>query len=75
MLVIHGDRDYRCPIGESLRLWSELTRRAVDARFLYFAAENHWILQPGDGIVWYETVLAFLDEHVLGRPWRRPAML
>lgn len=75
MLVIHGDRDYRCPIGESLRLWSDLVRRAVDARFLFFANENHWILQPGDAAVWYETVLAFLDEHVLGQPWKRPELI
>jgi dipeptidyl aminopeptidase/acylaminoacyl peptidase len=75
MLLIHGERDYRCPVGESLRLWSDLTRRAQNARFLWFANENHWILQPGDAVVWYETVLAFLDEHVLGRPWQRPALL
>ena len=24
MLVIHGDRDYRVPVGEALRLWSDL---------------------------------------------------
>ena len=24
MLVIHGDKDYRVPIGEALRLWYEL---------------------------------------------------
>ncbi|MHB1988177.1 MAG: S9 family peptidase [Acidimicrobiales bacterium] len=75
MLITHGDRDYRCPIGESLRLWTELTRRGVKARFLWFAGENHWILQPGDAVVWYETVLAFLEEHVLGGSWERPAMV
>jgi dipeptidyl aminopeptidase/acylaminoacyl peptidase len=75
MLIIHGERDYRCPVSESLRLWADLVRRAANARFLWFANENHWVLQPGDGIVWYETVFAFLDEHVLGRPWERPALL
>jgi len=75
MLLIHGERDYRCPVGESVRLWTDLTRRAVDARFLWFGDENHWILQPGDSVVWYETVLAFLDQHVLGEPWRQPASL
>jgi len=25
--------------------------------------------------VWYETVLAFLAEHVLGQPWQRPGLL
>ena len=25
MLVIHGDKDYRVPIGEALRLWWDLS--------------------------------------------------
>jgi hypothetical protein len=40
-----------------------------------FAAENHWVLQPGDGIVWRETVIAFLNEHVLGQGWERPSIV
>ena len=75
MLVIHGDKDYRVPIGEALRLWGELTRHAVPAKFLYFPDENHWILTPGNAIVWYQTVHAFLAEHVLGQEWRRPRLL
>lgn len=74
MLVIHGDHDYRCPVGESLRLWTDLMRRGVHARFLRFADENHWILKPGDAVVWYETVLAFLAENVLGDRWERPEL-
>ena len=31
LLVIHGDRDYRVPIGESLRLWSELAEHHAAA--------------------------------------------
>jgi hypothetical protein len=49
MLVIHGDKDYRVPIGEALRLWWDLRLRqdapeAPPHRFLYFPDENHWIL-------------------------------
>jgi dipeptidyl aminopeptidase/acylaminoacyl peptidase len=75
MLVIHGDKDYRVPIGEALHLWDDLTERGVDAKFLHFPAENHWILSPGNARVWYETVLAFLDHHVLGKDWVRPPLL
>ena len=75
MLVIHGDRDYRVPIGNSLWLWWDLVRNKVDAKFLYYPDENHWILSPGNATVWYETVLAFLAEHVLGEEWRRPETL
>jgi dipeptidyl aminopeptidase/acylaminoacyl peptidase len=75
MLVIHGDKDYRVPIGEALRLWWDLVFRSAKARFLYFPDENHWVLKPGDVQVWYETVLAFLAEHVLGEKWQRPELL
>jgi dipeptidyl aminopeptidase/acylaminoacyl peptidase len=73
MLVIHGDKDYRVPIGEALRLWWDLNSRVADPaasphRFLYFPDENHWILTPQHAGVWYRTVLSFLGTHVLGEP-------
>jgi dipeptidyl aminopeptidase/acylaminoacyl peptidase len=80
MLVVHGDKDYRVPIGEGLRLWYDLLARSgrpaaadgsTDHRFLYFPDENHWILTPQHAKVWYETVLGFLSRHVLGT--ERPA--
>jgi dipeptidyl aminopeptidase/acylaminoacyl peptidase len=53
MLVIHGDRDYRVPVGEALRLWWELLARQEDPerqphRFLYFPDENHIPLTCGN---------------------------
>lgn len=75
MLVIHGDKDYRVPIGEALRLWYELlTESRLPAaedgtsphRFLYFPSENHWVLAPQHAKLWYQVVTAFLAEHVLG---------
>jgi dipeptidyl aminopeptidase/acylaminoacyl peptidase len=75
MLVIHGDKDYRVPVSEALRLWWDLSRSGVEAKFLYFPDENHWILSPGNVRIWYETVFAFLAQHVLGQEWQRPALL
>ena len=81
MLVIHGDRDYRVPIGEALRLWAELAERAegeggeMPHKFLYFPDENHWVLTPQHAKVWYQTVLAFVDHHVLGEDWHTPELL
>ena len=75
MLVIHGDKDYRVPIGEGLRLWYDLQRSGVESQFLYYPDENHWVLKPGDAKLWYRTVWAFLDHHVLARPWERPALV
>jgi dipeptidyl aminopeptidase/acylaminoacyl peptidase len=75
VLIIHGDKDYRVPVGEALRMYSDLVGRDKEVRFLYFPDENHWILKPGDAVVWYETVLAFLAEKVLGQEWQRPELL
>jgi dipeptidyl aminopeptidase/acylaminoacyl peptidase len=81
MLVIHGDRDYRVPIGEGIRLWSDLAAHhgrddgTLPHRYLYFPDENHWILSPQNSIVWWETVFAFLAEHVLGNEFARPSNL
>lgn len=81
MFVIHGDKDYRVPIGEGLRLWYELLEKSglpMDAdgstvhRFLYFPDENHWILKPQHAKVWYQSIFAFLAEHVLGEPDAEP---
>ncbi len=75
MLVIHGDKDYRVPVSEGLRLWWDLSRHGLEAKFLYFPDESHWILTPGNARIWYETVFAFLAQHVLGQEWVRPALL
>ncbi|HZG94523.1 MAG TPA: S9 family peptidase [Mycobacteriales bacterium] len=75
MLVIHGERDFRVPIAEGLRLYTDLKRHGVDARFLYFPDENHWILKPQNSRIWYDTVYAFLDHYLLGKNWAQPALL
>ena len=81
MLVIHGDKDYRVPIGEGLRLWWTLNQQwsgdpaELPHRFLYFPDENHWVLTPGHTALWYETVFAFLATHVHGVPFRTPELL
>ncbi|WP_328358314.1 prolyl oligopeptidase family serine peptidase [Mycobacterium sp. NBC_00419] len=84
MLVIHGDKDYRVPIGEALRLWYEvLTESRLPAaddgssphRFLYFPTENHWVLSPQHAKLWYQVVTAFLAEYVLGESVQFPEAL
>jgi dipeptidyl aminopeptidase/acylaminoacyl peptidase len=76
MLVIHGDKDYRVPIGEGLRLWYELLSKSelaadengeTEHRFLYFPDENHWVLQPQHAKVWYGVVEHFLARNLLDK--------
>ncbi|HVG31884.1 MAG TPA: S9 family peptidase, partial [Pyrinomonadaceae bacterium] len=67
MLVIHGELDYRVPVGEGLQLFTALQRRGVESRLLYFPDEGHWILKPQNSELWYNTVLGWFDKYLKPR--------
>ncbi|MFI5806242.1 alpha/beta fold hydrolase [Streptomyces sp. NPDC051561] len=75
MLIIHGAKDYRVPVGQGMSLFQDLQKFETPAKYLYFPDENHWILKPNHAKVWYSAVLNFFDQHVRGEEWVRPEML
>jgi len=75
VLVVHGEKDFRVPVSEALALWTALKRHGVEAKFLHFPDENHWVVKPNNSLLWYRTVLAFIDHHARGRAWERPELL
>jgi dipeptidyl aminopeptidase/acylaminoacyl peptidase len=68
-LITHGERDYRCPIGEALSLFEALQYHGVQSELAVFPDENHWILKPRNVVAWYQIVLEFTQRH-LGSPIR-----
>ena len=63
-LVIHGERDYRCPLGEGLYLFEALQYHGIESELLIFPDENHWILKPRNVVAWYEAVFEFIARHM-----------
>nr|WP_275659180.1 S9 family peptidase [Shewanella sp. Isolate8] len=55
-LVIHGQLDYRVPVGQGFELFRTLQTRGVESRMIYFPDENHWIMKPNNSIYWYHQV-------------------
>lgn len=64
ILVIHGELDYRVPIGEGLQLYTAAQRMGVDSKLLIFPDEGHWVLKPQNSQLWYHTVLGWLDKYL-----------
>jgi dipeptidyl aminopeptidase/acylaminoacyl peptidase len=64
MLVIHGELDYRVPVGEGLQIFTALQRRGVESKLLYFPDEGHWILKPQNSVLWYNTVLDWFGKYL-----------
>jgi dipeptidyl aminopeptidase/acylaminoacyl peptidase len=62
MLIIQGGKDFRVPIGQSLEAFQALQVQGIKSRLLFFPDENHWVLQPQNGIVWQREFFKWLDE-------------
>ena len=68
MLVIHGEKDFRIPYTQGIAAFTALQRRGIDSRLLVFPDENHWVLKPANSVLWYHTVLGWLDAHLKDSP-------
>ena len=64
ILIIHGELDYRVPIGESLQLFTAVQRMGIDSQLLIFPDEGHWVLKPQNSELWHKTVLSWLNSHL-----------
>ena len=67
-LVIHGEKDYRVPVGNGLEAYGMLKAKGVPARFIYFPDENHWVLTPQNSVFWYKEFHAWLDRWIGTEP-------
>jgi dipeptidyl aminopeptidase/acylaminoacyl peptidase len=63
-LILHGERDYRVPVGEALALFEALQLHGVESELVVFPDENHWIQKPRNIEVWYRTFLEFSGRHL-----------
>ncbi len=64
ILIIHGELDYRVPIGEGMQLFTAVQRKGIDSKILIFPDEGHWVLKPQNSHLWYNTVLDWLDKYL-----------
>jgi dipeptidyl aminopeptidase/acylaminoacyl peptidase len=64
ILVIHGEQDFRIPVTQGMSAFNAAKLRGIPARFLYFPDENHWVLQPQDGILWQRIFRDWLDKYL-----------
>ena len=62
ILIIQGGKDYRVPEGQGLAAFDAAILRGVPAELLYFPEENHWVLQPQNGILWQRVFFKWLDK-------------
>jgi dipeptidyl aminopeptidase/acylaminoacyl peptidase len=61
-LVIHGELDYRVPVGQGMQLFTALQVNKVPSKLLLFPDEGHWILKPQNSLLWYKSFIDWVTE-------------
>ena len=61
ILCIHGEKDYRILANQAMAAFDAAKMRGVPAELLIFPDENHWVLQPQNGILWQREFRNWLD--------------
>jgi len=80
MLIIHSDRDFRCPTTEGWAAYAVLQGKGIESRFLNFPDETHFVLRQENSLQWHRTVLGWVnrfagveggvcEEPPLSEPW------
>lgn len=62
IMVIHGEKDFRVPIGEGMQAFQAAQLQDIPSRFLYFPNEGHWVLTPQNGVLWHREFFNWLDK-------------
>jgi dipeptidyl aminopeptidase/acylaminoacyl peptidase len=61
-LVLHGELDYRVPVGQGMQLFTGLQLQKVPSKMVLFPDEGHWIGKPQNTVLWYQTFLDWIGE-------------
>jgi dipeptidyl aminopeptidase/acylaminoacyl peptidase len=61
-LVIHGELDYRVPVGQGMQLFTALQAQKIPSKMLLYPDEGHWILKPQNSLLWYKSFLEWVTE-------------
>jgi len=62
ILIFHGGKDYRVPIGQGQEAFSAAQLQGIKSRFVYLPDENHWVLKPQNAMVWQTEFFNWLKE-------------
>ncbi|WP_298750455.1 S9 family peptidase [uncultured Serinicoccus sp.] len=66
-LIIHSERDFRCPLEQGQRLFARLRRNGVHTQLLVFPGEGHELTrsgQPRHRQQRFEHILTWWDQHL-----------
>lgn len=61
ILVIHGEKDFRIPYTQGMGAFDAARMKGIEAEFLFFPEECHWVQKPQNSILWHREFYRWLD--------------
>ena len=66
-LIVHGEQDHRCPIGQGEQLFVHLSRQGVETEFVRYPGGAHLMFHSGPNehkVDYYQRVIDWFDARV-----------
>lgn len=62
IMIIQGGLDFRVPYEQGQEAFQAAQLKGLKSKFLYFPNENHWVLNPHNGLVWQREFFEWLKQ-------------
>ena len=62
--VVHSEFDFRIVASQGMAAYNAAKLKGLDARYLYFPDETHWVLQPQNSLLWHRNFIDWFDRHL-----------
>lgn len=62
--VVHSEFDFRIVASQGMAAYNAAKLRGLDARYLYFPDETHWVLHPQNSILWHRNFIDWFDKYL-----------
>ncbi len=70
--VVHSEFDFRIVASQGMAAYNAAKLRGLDARYLYFPDETHWVLKPQNSLLWHRNFIDWFDKYL--KPNTEPAV-
>lgn len=62
IMIVQGGIDFRVPIEQGLEAFQAAQLKGIKSKLLYLPNENHWVMNPQNGLAWQREFFKWLDE-------------
>lgn len=64
LCVVHSEFDFRIVASQGMAAYNAAKIRGLEARYLYFPDETHWVLKPQNSLLWHRNFIDWFDKYL-----------